>query len=281
MTKHLVTTDWLAQHLNDPHLRVVDIRGKVLPASAPLPHYHAHRADYDTAHIPNAVFIDWTSDIVQPESRSLDIALPDAFAGVMGHLGIGDETHVIAYDDADGMFAARLWWALRYYGHTAVSVLDGGWKKWTAEGRAVTTQLPAITPAVFTSRPQQSLRRTADDVATMSQQGVLIDVRTLQEFRGETSRASRAGHIPEAINLPRQELVQSDGTMLPVSDLQTRFAQAGIQPDSPEVVAYCNSGVSASYALLALTVAGVANGSVYDGSWKDWVNDDTRPIAIE
>lgn len=279
MTTPLVTTEWLAQHLHDANIRLVDIRGHVAPASTPPPHYFSHRAEYDQSRLPNAVFVDWTKDIVLPGSRSLDIATPAAFAALMGQLGIGDETYVVIYDDADGMFAARLWWALRYYGHEAVSVLDGGWKKWTAEGRVVTTDLPTITPAVFTARPQPSLRVTADDLLHSDDERVLVDVRSLREFQGEDSRAARSGHIPNAIHLPRSALVQADGTMLPVTDLTARFAAAGVALKAPSIVTYCNSGVSASYTLLALAAAGADHVALYDGSWKDWGNNPALPIA--
>ncbi len=277
MLHPLVTTAWLADHLHDADVRILDIRGHVLPADAPLPHYYAHRAEYDAAHIPNALFVDWTQDIVEPNSLSQDIADPERFAALMGRLGVGDDTLVVAYDDADSMFAARLWWALRYYGHERVVVLDGGWQKWVTEALPVTAEVVMPAPAVFTPRPVPSLRKTADDVARLGK-GALVDVRTPQEFVGEISRARRRGHIPNALNLPRGVLV-AEGGLMPAPDvLRARFLEAGVQLDAPEVVFYCNAGVSASYGLLAWHVAGFAQGSVYDGSWKDWGNDENKPI---
>lgn len=134
MPELLVTTDWLADHLNEAQVRVIDIRGHVLPASAPKPHYFNHRADYDVSHLPGAVFIDWVLEITDPvDPRHAQIAPPDRFAAVMRQAGISGDTQVIAYDDAQGMFAARLWWALNYYGHSRVAILDGGWQKWLTE----------------------------------------------------------------------------------------------------------------------------------------------------
>ncbi|GAB4516658.1 MAG: sulfurtransferase [Anaerolineae bacterium] len=280
MSHHpLVTTEWLQDHLTE--VRLVDIRGHVLPASDPPPHYFAHHNAYLESHIPGAVFVDWVHDITDPASpNAAQIAQPEAYAALMGQLGIGDDTFVVAYDDASGMFAARLWWSLNYYGHPQVAVLDGGWGKWLAEGRPITSELPHITPATFTPRPVPALRRTVDEVqAALNTDTVLLDVRTPGEFSGEASRAKRAGHIPGAVNLSRGALVHPDGTLLGVEALREKFGLVGITDESPEVVVYCNGGVSASYGLLALQVAGITHAAVYDGSWKEWGNDETRPIA--
>jgi thiosulfate/3-mercaptopyruvate sulfurtransferase len=272
----LVTTDWLAQHLTDENLRIVDIRGRVLPASQPLPHYYAHRTAYEESHIPRAVFIDWTSDIVEPDSPSYDVANPQRYQALMESLGIGDEEIVVTYDDADGMFAARFWWTMQYYGHEQVAILDGGWQKWIVEKRPVSSEMPEIKPATFTPKPQSTWNSTANDI--VEEQPVILDVRSPAEFAGESSRAKRKGHIPAAINIPRSQLVSSDGTLRPVADLQQIFADAGLPLDAPDVVVYCNSGVSASYGLIALQKAGLKGGRIYDGSWKDWGNDDTKSI---
>lgn len=276
----LVSTNWLADHLHDPNLRIVDIRGHVIPASNPLPHYFNHRADYDVSHIPGAVFVDWVEEITDPaDPRHAQIAKPERYAAVMNRIGVDENTFVVAYDDASGMFAARLWWSLNYYGHTQVAVLDGGWNKWLAEGRPTTADVPQTAPTQFVPRPNPSIYRSSDQIANALHTATqLIDVRTPEEFKGQASRAKRKGHIPGALNLPRIDLVQPDGTMLAPDKLRLKFEAAGVDPDAPEVVTYCNGGVSASYGLLALRVAGIGNSAVYDGSWKDWGNDETRPI---
>jgi thiosulfate/3-mercaptopyruvate sulfurtransferase len=279
MNKLLVTTDWLAQHLHDPKLRIIDIRGRVLPPSEPLPHYYAHRAEYEQSHIEGAVFVDWTKDIVDPQSPSQDIADAPHYAEFMGRLGVGDDTLVVAYDDADGMLAARMWWTLNYYGHEQVVILDGGWKKWTAENRPTTGVVPTITPGTFTPRINHSLRQTAQSILERAENVPLIDVRTPAEFNGQASRAKRKGHIPSAINLPRGVLVNSDGTMLAPNLIKLKLAESGVALDAPNIVLYCNGGVSASYGLLALRMAGYEQGSVYDGSWKDWGNREDLPIV--
>jgi thiosulfate/3-mercaptopyruvate sulfurtransferase len=281
VTHLLVTTDWLETHLADPNLRIVDIRGHVLPASDPPPHYFNHRADYDHSHIPGAVFVDWVHEITDPgDPRHAQIAQPDRFSAAMSRAGIAPNTLVIAYDDAESMFAARLWWSLNYYGHSAVAVLDGGWKKWIAEERPTTATVDAPPPAPFVAHPNSDFYRNADQVAGIQNSGtLLIDARTPAEFDGKASRASRKGHIPGAINQPRLSLTTADGQLLSPAELRAKFAQAGIDEATEEVVFYCNGGISASFGLLALRAAGFnIPGAVYDGSWKDWGNDASRPI---
>ncbi len=275
----LVTTDWLAEHLDNAQLRIIDIRGKVLPPTEPLPHYYAHRDQYNAAHIPGAVFVDWTDDIVEPGSHAYDVANPERYAALMSQLGIGIDTFVVAYDDAGGMFAARLWWSLNYYGHSQVAVLDGGWQKWLTENRPVTAEKPEIQPTVFTPKINPAWNKNSNDVLNRADTTQLVDVRTIEEFIGKASRAKRGGHIPGAVNVPRGNLLAADGTMLKPEQLKLKFEDAGIKLDAPETILYCNGGVSASYGLLALKVLGVENASVYDGSWKDWGNDDSKPIA--
>ncbi|MFN3705065.1 MAG: sulfurtransferase [Thermoflexales bacterium] len=278
----LVSTAWLADHLNNPHVRVVDVRGHVLPPTEPPPHYFNHHADYLRAHIPGAVFVDWVHEITDPtDPRHARVAPPERFERVMRRCGVSADTWVVAYDDAQGMFAARLWWMLNYYGHSRVAVLDGGWQKWLAEGRLVTAEIPDLAEGAFVARPQPAWIRTADDVQQVvdgAAAALLLDVRSALEFEGRASRAQRFGHIPGAVNLPRAELVASDGTLLPPDQLQARFVAAGVRPNVP-VITYCNAGVSASFGLLALRVAGFAQSALYDGSWKEWGNDPARPVA--
>ena len=276
----LVSTDWLHLHLDQPNLRLVDIRGHVLPASQPPPHYFNHHDDYTKEHVPDAVFVDWVKEITDPtDPRHAEIAPPERYAAVMRRIGVSDDTFVVAYDDASGMFAARLWWSLNYYGHPRVAVLDGGWNKWIAEGRPTTAEIPQIEPSDFHARPNRDIFRSGVQVFShLEGAQQLIDVRSPEEFAGKASRAKRGGHIPGAVNLPRALLIHADGTMLSPEALRRRFNSAGISENSTDVVFYCNAGVSASFGLLALHAAGLQGGSVYDGSWKDWGNDENRPI---
>ena len=161
MQSPLVTSAWLEEHLNDQDIRIIEIRGKVLPPTEPPPHYFTDRAGYESSHIPNAVFVDWQVDIVEPGSPSNDVASPQRFAELMEGLGISSNTRVVVSDDAAGMFACRLRWAMRYYGHETVYVLDGGWNKWLAEGRPVSSEVPHFAPGHFLPKENLSLKASA------------------------------------------------------------------------------------------------------------------------
>jgi thiosulfate/3-mercaptopyruvate sulfurtransferase len=278
----IVSTDWLHEYLDVPNLRIVDIRGHVIPASEPKPHYFAHHAEYTESHIPGAVFVDWVLDITDPDSPNQGhIAQPKAYAALMSRLGIGDDTTVVIYDDAQSMFSARMWWSLQYYGHSHAAILDGGWNKWVAEQRPITAEIPSMQPAQFTARPQSAIRTTIDQVAQVVAgecSGVLMDVRSPEEFAGKSSRAKRMGHIPGAVNLPRSEMVNKDGTLPTTDQIRETLRKAGITSESPQVIVYCNAGVSASYGYLMLQLAGIQHVSNFDGSWKEWGNDETHPI---
>jgi thiosulfate/3-mercaptopyruvate sulfurtransferase len=272
-----VSTQWLDNHLDSNHLRIVDIRGHVLPASEPPPHYYSHGDDYNEAHIPGAVFIDWTEDIVEPGSPSYDIASPLHYAALMSRLGIGNDMFVVAYDDANGMFASRFWWTMKYYGHDPIAVLAGGWNAWTAEGRPVTNKIPDITPAEFTPAPQPDLLATGESIADRLQSSVLIDVRSPDQYTGKTSRVERKGRIPGALNVPIATLLDDNGNLKSPDELKAIFNEAGVSPDAENVVIYCNAGVSASLGLMALETVGI-RGRLYDGSWRDWATDASKPV---
>jgi thiosulfate/3-mercaptopyruvate sulfurtransferase len=280
----LVSTEWLAAHIDHPQLRVVDMRGKVLPPTEPKPHYFARREDYLAGHIPGAVYIDWTKDIVDLDDPVLvQVAPPEKIARVLGALGIGDDTVVVAYDDWYSMYAGRLLWVLRYYGFERARILNGGLLRWLADGRPLSAELPAYPPATFTPRPQPHLRRDADQVlAALGGDTLLIDARGPKEYRGEESRAARGGHIPGAVNVFYQTLVSGDDhTYASPEELRARFAAAGVELDSlgeREVVAYCNGGVSATPAALAFEIATGKRAALYDGSWNEWGNDESKPL---
>lgn len=275
----LVTTQWLHDHLYASDIVILDVRGKVLPATQPPPWYISLYEDYAKGHIPGARFVNWITDITEDGPDNMQVASPEKYAQVMSRLGVSDDSHVIAYDAAGGMFAARLWWSLNYYGHSAVSVLDGGWTAWKAEGRPTSTDEPTLVPAKFTARVTPGLRLTkADVLAALGTDTRLLDVRTPEEFRGEATRAKRSGHIPGAVNLPAKSFMGGEHASLTQIDaLKTAFTEAGAGDDQT-VALYCNGGVSASLGLLAYRAAGFTGGAVYDGSWKDWGNDDDTPV---
>lgn len=281
MKSPLVATAWLEQRLYDPDIRIVELRGKVLPPTEPPPHYFTDRAGYEAGHIPNAVFVDWQVDIVEPGSPSNDVASPDRFAALMSELSISNDTRVVVYDNAASMFACRLRWCLRYYGHEEVFILDGGWEKWRAEERPISTEIPRLEKADFIPRTNAGLRATEADILAGLDSGAmqLIDVRSPVEYAGGASRARHGGHIPSAISLPRKKMVADDMTLLSPDALRECFAEIGVALDADDTVIYCNSGVSASFGMMALEAAGARGVRLYDGSWKEWGNNPMTPKA--
>lgn len=274
----LVSVDWLDAHLGD--VRVVDVRGEVRPPGE-KPRYLPKRGDYDDGHVPGAVFVDWTRDIVDlVDPVPVQVARAEHFASTMSALGIGDGTAVVVYDDYRGAFASRLAWALRYYGHDAVRVLDGGWQAWRRAEKAVTREIPKPSTAKFVARPRPELRKTADQVAAALGGGaLLLDARAKEQFDGAVSAASRKGHIPGAKNVPYMDLLDADWRMKDAVALAAAFAAAGVDPKDPRpIIAYCNGAVSACIVCTALSLLGRDDVAIYDGSWNEWGNDPSRPI---
>lgn len=276
----LVETDWLTGHLDDPRIRVVDIRGVIKPPDAPKPWYLAQREAYAQSHIPGAVFVDWTDDIVEPAAPiPMALAGPARFTALMERLGIGDGHWVVVYDDT-GAIAPRLWWALNYYGHAQVSVLNGGWVKWQAEGRPVTADLPRHAPARFTPRVQPGWRVGPAEVkaAAGDSEAVLLDCRSRREFTGEIGRGTRKGRIPGAVNVAASGLLDPEGkTWKDLPEIRKRFEAAGVTPGR-RVITYCNAGVSAAAGLFALKLLGYPRAANFAGSWYEWEADPANPV---
>lgn len=281
----LVSAAWLAGHLDDPAIRVVDIRGYVKTTSVgggkQQAVYTGAREEYDAAHIPGAVYVDWTSDITDPDDPvPAQLAPPARFAALMGRLGIGDGIYVVVYDHKGGQFATRLWWALGYYGHDRAAVLDGGWATWTAEGRPTSTAPAHPAPATFTPRPRPERRATVDEMLAHSERGdaTIVDARDREQYTGELARGEKGGHIPGARNLHSARLFNPDGTWKSDEELRRVLHEAGLSeaPDAPPIVAYCNGGVAATTVLFALDRLGRA-GTNYDGSWNEWGRDPRLP----
>jgi thiosulfate/3-mercaptopyruvate sulfurtransferase len=284
----LAETSWLARHLNDPRIRIVDMRGYVRSVErdgVQDAEYVGARDEYERGHIPGAVYIDWTSDIVDPnDSVEAQIAPPDRFARLMERLGIGDESLVVAYDaHPASQFATRLWWSLKYYGHDQVVVLNGGLPKWQRENRSLVDTIPTYPPATFTPKVQPQLRATAQDIlAMLGQSGVtLVDAREHGQYTGEIVRGhSRRGHIPGALNIPREELVDpAAGTFRSNDELSQVFASAGVNPQE-HIVAYCNGGVAATTVLFSLAMLGYPQLTNYDGSWNEWGKRQDLPTEV-
>ncbi len=264
----LVSTDWLAAHLADPDLRVLD-------GSWYLPdHKRDAKAEYDASHIPGARFFD--IDELSDHRSSLPHMAPppEKFISRMRAMGVGDGHQVVVYDGAGLFSAARVWWLFRLMGKMDVAVLDGGFPKWRAEGRAVEDLPPVMRDRHITVSRQNHLVKDVTQVAQASKlaQAEIIDARSAARFRGEAPepRAGlRAGHIPGSKNVPFAEVLNPDGTMKEPSGLAAAFASVGIDLERP-VITTCGSGVTAAILSLALERLGHRNHALYDGSWSEW-----------
>jgi thiosulfate/3-mercaptopyruvate sulfurtransferase len=274
----LVTTDWLAAHLNDPKVKILDATFK-LPGVLPLP-----KDDYLKAHIPGAVFFD--VDAVSDHSNPLPHMFPAAeqFGRDVGALGVGNGDIVVVYDAGGWVAGPRAWWMFLSFGHADVRVLDGGLKKWIAEGRPVesgeASPEPATFKAAFDAARVRSMQQMIANLDSKASQ--VIDARPGNRFAGavpEPRPGLRAGHIPGARNVPYGELFDaSTGAMKPLEELRKAFTSAGVDTAKP-IVTSCGSGVSAAVLTLALVRLGVRDTALYDGSWSEWGAEAGPPVA--
>ena len=261
----LVDADWLAAHAADPGLRIVDIRWYLDGRSG--------LAAYRWGHIPGAVFVDLEAITGEGPGRH-PLPPPATFEEEMRRVGIDGSSRVVAYDDAGGSVAARLWWLLRLFGHEAAAVLDGGIQAWPLELSTVT---PGVERGDFAAAPPGRDRYVDfDQVTRMGPDSVLLDARAPERFRGDVEPVDpRAGHIPGARSAFWQGNLDAAGRFLSAAELNERFASLGVRRGD-EVVAYCGSGVNACHHILALELAGLRGARLYAGSWSDW---STRPEA--
>lgn len=270
---HLVSTEWLAARLGDPGVRIVDVRGHLQweKRDQGTPWRNA-KSDYDIAHVPGAVYLDFASDLVDlNDAVPLQVAPFSKLREVLGDKGIGDEHLVVAYDADRSIFATRLWWVFRLCGHSNIRVLDGGWPKWQREGRPVSSQSPDYPSASFTVHPRPEYRSSIDEVRRSLGVAnvVLLDARAVEEFLGKPKWAARGGHIPGAINLPASTLLKSDGTFKSIAELRDLVNAHRLRSDA-RVVPYCGLGLAATAAAFALDMLGFEDVSVFDGSWAEW-----------
>ena len=266
--KTLVSTDWLAAHLRDPDLRILDASW-YLPDAGRDP-----KAEYAAGHIPGARFFD-IDEIAEHRSALPHMAPPsEKFISRLRAMGVGDGHQVVIYDGAGILSAPRVWWTFRLMGKTDVAVLDGGLPKWRAEGREIEDMEPIIRDRHMTVQRQAGLVKDVTQVAAASKLGdwEIVDARSAARFRGEAPEPRpglRAGHIPGAKNVPYQSLLTPEGTLLPPEALRAAFEAAGVDLKKP-VISSCGSGITACVLDLALERIGHRAHAVYDGSWAEW-----------
>ena len=272
----VVTTEWLAKHLSESDLRVVDGTWHMPQAKRDA------RAEFEAAHVPGATFFD--IDAISDRSTTLPHMLPPAaqFGTAVGALGIGGSDRVVVYDVRGVVSAARVWWTFRAFGHDAVAVLDGGLKKWRAEGRPVERGAASPRAATFTACPRPELVRDVEAMRAniSSRAAQVLDARSAGRFAGtepEPRAGLRGGHIPGSLNLPYETLYEADGTLKSPDELRGAVAGAGVDLDRP-IVTTCGSGVTASVLALALYLLGRRDVAVYDGSWSEWGGRADTPI---
>ena len=283
----LVTTGWLAEHLAEPNLRVLECTVFLRPgADGRGFEVLSGRDEWAAGHIPGSAFADLQGDLSDNSSR-LRFMMPPAeqFAEAMGRYGVGDDSDVVLYDRSGNMWAARIWWMLRAFGFDRARILDGGWARWTAEGRPASSEVPAYPPATFTARPRPELIASKDDVLAAIESGQTCIVNALNgaQHRGEVAPYGRPGHIKGSVNVPAMGAagVVDPETQLyhPVDEIRRRFEEAGARPDQ-RMITYCGGGIAASSAAFAATMAGFTNIALYDASLSEWAADETLPMEF-
>ena len=274
----LVQPAELRLHLEDPSWVIVDCGFELADPSA-------GRRAYESAHIPGAVYAHLDKDLSGARTGANGrhpLPEPADLAARLGQWGIAPHTQVVAYDQGPGSFAARLWWLLRWVGHEAVAVLDGGLARWQAEGGPLSTEVPSASDGpAYPVRPRSEAWVDADQVAASVAAGrPLLDARAPERFRGELEPLDAvAGHIPGAVNAPFTDNLDGDGRFLPPATLAERFAALSDGRPGRETVCMCGSGVTACHNLLAMAVAGLDGARLYPGSWSEWCSDPQRPAA--
>jgi thiosulfate/3-mercaptopyruvate sulfurtransferase len=274
----LISTQELATRLVDKDIVICDCRHDLLDLEK------GPRA-YAEGHIPGAHFIHLDEDLSGKKTgMNGRHPLPDvdAFAKKMGRIGIDGRKHVIAYDDAGGPYASRLWWLLRWLGHDNVSLLDGGINQWIAEGRAIDRVTPSAKPASFIAKQKNGMTVDANFILANIKQpsAVVVDARAPERYRGETEPIDPvAGHIPGALNRLFKNNLNADGTFKSAAILQQEFAALLGSKSPGEVINQCGSGVTACHNLFAMEIAGLSGSKLYPGSWSEWCADPARPVA--
>jgi len=274
----LVDTATLARHLSDPRWVVIDCRFTLTDPDA-------GRRAWTAGHIPGARYAHLNDDLsgpVTPRTGRHPLPDPAALAHTLGRWGVDGSKQVVVYDDSFGAMASRLWWLLRWLGHEPVALLDGGYPVWLREKRPVSTQAPAVSPAVFPARANPALWVNAEHVELARRDAtyVVLDARAEERFRGEVEPLDKvAGHVPGAVNAPYEDNLDVSGVFLPADELRERYLDVlgGVMPD--RTIHMCGSGVTACHNLLAMEHAGLAGARLYAGSWSEWITNPERPVA--
>lgn len=274
----LISATDLAPHTANPNWLIVDCR---FDLAKPQSGEQAYRE----GHIPGAVYAHLDRDLSSPitkESGRHPLPDPERFAQRLGAWGVSAETQVIAYDADTGAYAARLWWLLRWIGHEAVAVLDGGLRAWKEAGLPLTAEVPQRTPTRFIAHPNRSAWLSTGEVAEKIRAGWrLLDARAPERFAGKAEPIDPiAGHVPGAINHPLASNLNAEARFLSAADLRARYtrSQAGVEDD--RTIAMCGSGVTACHLLLGMEIAGKRGARLYAGSWSEWIRDPDRPKAM-
>ena len=274
----LVDTETLSRHLDDPRWVVVDCRFSLADPGA-------GRRAYDVGHIPGARYAHIEEDLSSPVTSTSGrhpLPPPNTLAEKLGRWGIDKNKQVVVYDDTFGAMASRLWWLLRWLGHEAVALLDGGFPKWQREGRPVTDELPRVQPEPFHPIINNALCVDSEQVQEMlrTRHGLLVDARADERFRGEVETIDKiAGHVPGAINMPYEDNLDFSGEFMSDEALREHYL-ATIENVLPtDVVQMCGSGVTACHNILAMEHAGLPGAKLYAGSWSEWITDPNRPVA--
>ena len=265
--EQLVDTAWVAAHAADANVRIVDMRQR----------------GFEEGHVPGSVYVSPVA-IRDAKAPPTFLPTPAAFEQMMAKLGIGDATRVVVYDERGGLYAARLWWILNYYGHTNVALMDGGWIKWAAEQRPAVTTVATPSEARFTARPQAKWIATASDVVgAIDKPGIkIVDARTVAEIEGKDLRnIKRGGFIPSSTPIYWEDLLEPQlKTFKPADELKTIYESHGILPTS-DVIVYCQVGMRASVDIFSMHLIGYDRLRNYYGAWEEWGNRDDLPLATK
>lgn len=275
----IIHPDDLLPHLGEPDWAVLDCRFNLRATDA-------GRAAYAAGHVAGALYAhlddDLSGPIVPGRTGRHPLPRPEDVARTLSAWGIDDEVQVVAYDDAGGAYAARLWWLLAWLGHPAAAVLDGGWTRWKGLAYPARDGVEERAPRTFTPRARTGMVATAAEVDRLREDPAarVVDARTAARFRGENETIDPvAGHIPGAICLPHQDNVTPDGRFRPAAELAARYRDALGETPPERTVFYCGSGVTAAHDVLAMAHAGLGIARLYPGSWSEWITDPSRPVA--